>query len=109
MRSVRAAGGVVHEERLVRSEFVDLMQVGDGVIRHVGGQVVTWFANVGVNPCGVAIQIGLPLICFAAQESVEIFETQSDGPLIERTHLTCFVGRCVVLFAEPGGCVAILF
>lgn len=53
----------------------------------MGGEVVTGIADVRIDARGVPVEIGLPLIGFAAVEPVEIFKAHAHGPLIEGSHL----------------------
>src|SRR4029453_9224213 len=102
-----AAGGVIEEERLLRIERVQLIEIGDGLVGHVGGEVVVGIADVRVDARGVAVEIGLPLIGLAAVEAVEIFEAHAAGPLIEGAGLARYIGRRVVILAVPGRGVAV--
>jgi hypothetical protein len=97
VRRMRAARGVIEEERLVRIERVQLIEIGDGLIGHVGGEVVVGIADVGVDAGGVAVEIGLPLIGLAAIEAVEIFKAHARGPLVEGAGLARHVRRRVVI------------
>jgi len=79
MRRVGAAGNVVAEEGLARVNLVDFVQPLDGVVRHGGGEVPARFAHVGINRCGVAKQVRLPLAGVATDEPVEILEAMPMG------------------------------
>src|SRR4029079_8778515 len=50
----------------------------------------------------------LELAGIAGVEAVEIVETQSAGPMIERTDLAGFPGGRVVVLSDPRGCIAVL-
>ena len=41
VRRMRAAGHIIKEERFVGGDRVHAVQIFDGLIRHVGGEVVT--------------------------------------------------------------------
>ena len=49
VRGVRAAGDVVDEERLVRRGCVQILQVPDGVVGHVGGEVIAGVADPRIH------------------------------------------------------------
>src|SRR4029450_3697937 len=108
VRSVRAARRVIEEERLPGVELVDAMEVGYGLVGHVGGEVVAWIAEVGIDAGGVAVEIRLPLIGLAAVETVEIVKAHADRPAVEGSSLARLEGWRVVVLAEPRGCIAIL-
>ena len=86
MRRVRGAGNVVAEERFVRLDLVDAIQVLNGVVGHAGDQVPARLAFEGIDLRGVAEQVRLPLVRVAADEPVEILEAHvrsanwSNGP-----------------------------
>src|SRR5580693_1103970 len=109
MWSMRATGYVVEEEFFLRIEVIHLLQILNGIVRHRRRQVPAWLPNVRIDSRGVAKQVGFPLTGVAANEAVEILETHADGPLLERAKLTCLIGGRVVVLAEPGRGVAILF
>ena len=103
-----AAGNVVAEERLVGGEFVELVHPTDRFVGHRRRQMPARLANVGVNRCRVPGQVRLPLTRVAANETVEVLESHTDGPLVERPGLAGYEFRCVVVLAEPGRAVAIV-
>ena len=49
MRRMRAAGHVIKEERLVGGDRVHAVQILDGLVRHVGGEVVTRLPNPRID------------------------------------------------------------
>src|SRR5215469_13778428 len=108
MRCVGAAGNVVAEERLARVNLVDFVQPLDCVVRHGSGQVPARLAHIGINRCGVAKQVRLPLAGVAAYKPVEILEAHANGPLVEWPSLARREGWRVMVLAEPRGGVAVL-
>jgi len=109
VRRVSAARHVIHEERLLRIERVDPPHPVDGVVGHGGGEVPARLADIGVDGSGVAEQVRLPLARVAADEAVEIVEPHAGRPLVERAGLARLERRRVVVLAEPGRAVAVLF
>ncbi len=109
VRRVGAARCVIKEEGLIRGEFIELVHVVDGVVRHRSDQVPARLAHIGMDRGGVANEIArLPLVGFAAHEAVEIIEPHADGPLIEWTGLTGLERGRVVILAKPRGRVAVV-
>ena len=98
---MRATRHVIDEERRVGSGGVQAVHVVDGVISHVGDEVVVLLADPGKNLGRVAEQIGCPLVGLAAHEPVEVLEAHADRPLIERSGRAVQIGRGVVVLAEP--------
>ncbi len=108
MWGVRGAGGQVKEERLLRGYGIMLLDPVDRVVHQVRRQVVDSLVPGGrFHGCRVAIQCGLPLADRRAQKTVEVFEAQSGGPVIERPGRVHFPYRCVVPLAERRGAVAV--
>src|SRR5438046_8872790 len=101
MRRMRGTGNVVAEERFIRGNLVDPVQVIDGVIRHAGDQIPAGLAIEGIELRRVAKEVWLPLVSVAADEPVEILEALPNGPIIKRPDLTGTEGRHVVVLAEP--------
>ena len=83
VRRVGAAGHVIDEERLVRRGRVQVAHVLDGLVRHVGGEVVVLPADPRENLGVIAEQVGRPLVGLAAHEAVEILEAHARRPLVE--------------------------
>ena len=108
MGCMRAAGDVIEEERLLRRCGIQPLQVTDRLIRHVGGKVVIRLPDRRIDLGMIAKKIGRPLVGFTAHEPIEILEAHPAGPLIERAGYAVEIGRCVVVFAEPRGRVAIV-
>ena len=107
MRRVRAARDVVDKERLFGRDLLERLHVLDGFTGHCRCQIPTWIVLEGIDRRRIAIEVGLPLAGVAADESVKIFEAHAIWPLFKRPDLARLVGRRVVVFAEPRGCVAV--
>ena len=106
---MRAARHVIDEERLIRRQRIDLVHVGDGLVRHRGGEVVTGVALERIDVGGVAGEVRrLPLVGVAAHEAVEVLEAHADRPLVEGADGARLEGRRVVVLAEPRGAVAVV-
>ena len=108
MRRVRAAGGVVDEERFLRIDLVEHFDVRDRVVGHGRGEVPFRIADVGIDRRGLAEQVRLPLAGVAADEAVEVIEAHADRPAVERPGLARLERRHVVVLAEPRGGVAVV-
>ena len=108
VRRVRGAGNVVAEERFVRLNLVDSIEVLDGFVGHAGDEVPTRLAFKRIDLCGVAEQVRLPLVRIAADKPVEVLKSLPDGPIVERSDLTGAKCRHIVVFAEPGSGVAVV-
>src|SRR5262249_37889460 len=108
MRVMRRARYVVNKEWLVRVRSIDSLHVTDGVIRHVGNQIVTGFADPRINWRVITEQIGRPLVGLAAHESIKILEAHPAWPLVERTAGTVLKRRRIVVFAEPRRSIAVV-
>ena len=109
VRRVAAAGNVVDEERLVGRSGVELLDVFDRLVRHVGGEVIVGFADPRKNLPVVLEQIRRPLVGLAAHEAVEVVKTHSRRPLVERAGDGVLVGWRVVVLAEPRRGIAVVF
>ncbi|MGX1344090.1 hypothetical protein AB7M73_009350 [Bradyrhizobium japonicum] len=103
MRRMGTARHVVDEERLLGRRRVQSVHVVDGVIRHVGDEVVAGLADPWKNLARVAEKVRRPLVGLAAHEAVEIFESHSDRPLVERPGRAVQIGWGVMVLAEPRG------
>ena len=108
VRRMAAARHIIEEERLVGRGGVELPHVMDGVVREIGGEVVTGLADPRINRARVAVEIGRPLVGLAAEEAIKVLEAQSDRPLVEGPGRAVLVGRNVVVLAEPGCRVAVV-
>src|SRR6478672_5257700 len=60
------------------------------------------------NQRGVAEQHRRPLAAVTSNKAVEVFESHSGRPLVERAGLAGLVGRRVVILSEPRSAVAVL-
>ena len=107
MRGVRGAGGEVGEERLVRGQRLLAPDPLDGLVRHVGGEVVVRVVR-HLDLDGAVVDQRRPLIGLAADEAVELVEAGMRGPAIERSGHADFPRRRLVILAEGGRAVAVL-
>src|SRR5262245_26237148 len=111
MWAVRGAARPIHEEWLVGREGLVLTQPGDRVIGGGLAQMVVIVAAgcVGMVDVGrVAHQHRLPLRRFPGEEAVEVFETVSGGPVIERAGGGRMLRGRVVPLAPSRGAVAVI-
>src|SRR4029079_14296342 len=83
--------------------------MADRLVRQVGGEVVARLPNPGSYLGRVLKQIRRPLIGLAAHEAVEIIEAHTARPLVERPGRAVLIAWRVVVLAEPGRGVAVLF
>ena len=103
-RAMDRAARPVHEEGLVRLKRLVLLQPADRVVGEVFAEVVAllhglWRQDV----CRVADQVWLILRGLACEETVEVFEAEACGPVLERAGGGSFLRRRVVPLA-PGTC-----
>ena len=98
---MRATGHVIDKERLFRRGGVQAVHVVDGIISHVGDEVVVLLADPWKYLGRVAKQVGRPLVCLAAHEPVEIFEPHADRPLVKWSGRAVQIGRGIMILAEP--------
>src|SRR3954471_6619182 len=96
-----ASGNVIEEERLFLRRGVEFLHVPDRLVRPIGGEVVVRFADPRRNLFVVLEKVRCPLVGLAAHKAVEVIESHSDRPLIERTGDGVLVRRRVVVLAEP--------
>ena len=109
VRRVAGAGREIHEERLVGHQRLLLPRPLDRLVRHVLGEVVALLGRLLRLDCRRAfVDRGIPLVGFAADETVEVLEAAAAGrPLIERTHRARLPDRHFVALAELRRRVAI--
>ena len=85
VRTVQAAAGPVHEERLVGLERLVPVQPADGVVGEILTEVVALFGPPGRKDTGrVPHQVRLPLGRLPGQEPVEVLEPEAGRPIVER-------------------------
>ena len=104
VRRMRAARCVVQEHRLIRSDRLDVVDVGDGPVGHVHGQVVAVLRRIGLLDRVVVVdQVRVPLVGLGAEEAVEPFESAAQRPVrLGRGHVHLVVGG-EVPFADSRG------
>src|SRR5262245_1279805 len=105
---MRATGNVVDEERLVGRGRVEPLHVGDRLVRQVGGEVVAGLSDPGGNLGRVLEQERRPLVGLTAHEAIEVIEAHANGPLIVWASRAVLITWRIVVFAKPGGGVAVL-
>src|SRR5208337_4701320 len=101
VRRMSATRYVIQKEWLVGCGRVQIAHVPDGVVRHVGREVVTRFADPREYLRMVAKEVGRPLIGRTAHKTVEILKTHPDRPLFERHGRAVLIGGRFMLFAKP--------
>ena len=109
MRGVRAAGRVVHEERLLRSVHVGVEHELDRLVGQVLAQVVALLGRARLGHRRVVLgQVRIPLVGLAAQEAVEALEAAAQRPAVERPRGRVLLRGREVPLAEAEGVVALL-
>ncbi len=106
MRRVRGAGREVDEERLVRRQRFLRLDPLDGLVGHVGHEVVVRVLRQ-FDPAHSVVDQRRPLVRFAADEAVELVEARAGRPAVGRAGGADFPGRRLVVLAERGGAVAV--
>ncbi len=99
---MRCARRKVKEERLLRRDRLAIANPVDGLVGHIGHEVVALFGGfAGLHRDGVLEQHRIILVRLPADEAVEVVEPHARWPTIERAGDTALpVGRVVVL-TEP--------
>jgi hypothetical protein len=98
---VRAAGYVVDEKALVRSDGLEFPHVLHGLVGHGGGQVPAGTALEGIDGCRIAEEVRLPLAGVTAGEAIKVLEAHAVRPLVDRPGLGRLIEGRVVVLAEP--------
>src|SRR5689334_1761245 len=88
---------------------IQIAQILDGLIGHVSREIVAGLSDPRKDLGGVAEQVGRPLVGLAAHEPVKVLEAHPNRPLVERSSNRVLKARRVVLLAEPGRRVTVLF
>src|SRR5664279_388133 len=81
----------------------------DRFISQVGGKIITRVVYKWKYLGMVAEKIGCPLVGFSAHEPVKVLKTLPRRPLIKRTCHTVLKIWCIVILAEPGCRISIVF
>ena len=109
MWRMRAAWHVIHQERLLRCQRIDLVHVLDRLIGHRRGQVVAGVVLKWIDIRRVTGEVRrLPLVGVATHEPIEVFEAHAGGPLVEGADRGRLKRRRVVVLAEPRRTVAVV-
>ncbi len=100
------AGGVIHEERLVRCHRLLSFHPVDRLVGHVDGEmVILHWRRIDLGHTVVDERI--PLIGFAPDEAVELVETLVGGPAVEWARHAGLPGGRLVPLAERTGAVTV--
>ena len=109
VRGVNAGRAEVVEPRLVGVRGPHVVRPGDGLVGHVGHEVVALLRRLRLrHRLGVAVERGVVLVRFALVEAVEVVEALARRPVVERTGGTDLRLRRVVGLAEHGRGVAVV-
>ena len=101
VRGVGGTGGEVHEERLVRRQRLLLPHPGDGPVRQILGERVALLGRLRrLDRRGSLEETGIVLIGLATDETVEVLETRTGGPLVEWAGRGYLPHRHLVTLAE---------
>jgi hypothetical protein len=106
VRRVRGTGCEVHEEGPLGRQRLLRLQPLDGLVRHVGHEVVVRVVRQ-LHRRGAVIDQRRPLIGLATHEAVELVETRACGPAAGRAGDADLPGGGFVVFAELRGAVAV--
>ena len=109
VRCVTGARREVHEERPIGHQCFLLPRPLDCLVRHVFREVITLFrSSSGLDRRGALVDRRIPLVGFAADKAIEVFEAATaGGPLIKRSHGAGLPYRHLVALAELRGGIAI--
>src|SRR5271165_2247948 len=103
-----ATGYIVEKERLVGRGCVQFAHVLDGVVRHIGGEVVIGLTDPWKDLGRIPKEIGRPLVGLASHKPIEILEAHADRPLVERPRDAVLKAWRVVILAKPRGGVTVV-
>ena len=85
MRGVDARGAEVGEPGLIRIGGARVLDPGDGLVGHVGGEVVALLRRLRLSDRrGVAVKRGVVLVRLPLVEAVEVVEALAGRPEVER-------------------------
>src|SRR3972149_7253880 len=107
VRSMSSACGKINEDRFIRCECLLILNPAYSLVGHVSGEMiirVMWHFYLGdtvINQWSI-------LICFPANEAVELIEAGMSGPAVIRTGNRNFPGRSFVVFSESSRAETIL-
>ena len=99
---------IVLQPRLVRGDGAEHANPIDALVRHVLFEEIVLHVVRWLDRLRVLVKGRFPLIGIPPDESVEVLETQTGGPKVERPGLTGVPVRHIVVLAVPGRVVAIL-
>ena len=106
VRRMRRARREIHEERLVRRESLLELHPGDGLVGHVGHEVVARLVR-GRDPGQAVVEARVPLVGLAADEAVELVEARAGRPAIGRPGGADLPRRRLVVLPEEARAVAV--
>jgi Sulfatase len=107
MGRMRGTGCDVQEKRFVWSDALDLADPGDRLIGKIGRQMIGGVGGTR-HELVILVENRIPMVHVARVEAVEIVESQSVSPSIERSGRAELPGRRVVVLTDPGGHVTVL-
>ena len=102
------ARSVVSHPRLIRSDSVQHLNTGDGVVGHILIKEIIRLLVWRFDWFNILKQGRCPLAGVASDESIEILEAQTCRPQIKWAGLAALPVGDVVIFAIPSGVIAIL-
>ena len=101
--------GVVGDPRLLGMDRLLPLDQGDGLVGHVGLQVIALFRRLRrLHRRGVLPERRIPLAHAGAEEAVEVLGAHAARPPVERSGGGDLVHRGEVGLADPGGAVPVL-
>ena len=109
MRRMCRARCEIDKEWLVRNKRLLLADPADGLVGHVRHEVVALFRRrFRLDGCCAFVDRGIPLVRFAADKSVKIFEASAAcRPGIERPRTARLPHRHLVTLAELRGRISV--
>ena len=106
VRRMNCTRRVVDEERSVRGQGLLVLDPGDGLIGHIGEEVIIRVVGQ-LNLVGTVVDKRRPLVGFATQEAVELVESLTCRPAIEWARGARLPGGRFVPLAEGSRAVAV--
>src|SRR3990170_7328362 len=107
VRSMSSACGKINEERFIRCECLLILNPAYSLVGHVSGEMIIRVMRHFSLGDTVIKQWSI-LICFPANEAVELIEAGMSWPAVIRTGNRNFPGRGFMIFTEGSRAVTIL-
>src|SRR2546423_11442533 len=99
MRRVHGPRREVDEKRFVRCKSLLELHPGNGLVSHIGHEVVTRIVR-RFDASETVVETRRPLVSLAAHETIELVEARTRRPTVSRSGGTNFPRRRFVILTE---------